>query len=91
MSEIDGGASFIFAPDILLKTKDTESQVNIKNRKLRMKNLDGVFAVSGAERIKGRDVILLDDVITTGSTIKEAAKTLKEAGAKKIIALAFAH
>jgi predicted amidophosphoribosyltransferase len=56
-----------------------------------LKNLDGAFAVKNAEKISGRNVILIDDVSTTGATLKEAKKVLRNAGAKKIISAVVAR
>ncbi len=65
---------------VLIRKKHI-SQVG-KSRKERMQNTLGNFIV--AKDIKGADLILIDDVLTTGSTAKECAKVLKEAGAKSI-------
>jgi ComF family protein len=77
--------------DALVKIKDTPAQVSVKNRSERLKNLDGAFAVKNAEKISGRNVILIDDVSTTGATLKEAKKVLRNAGAKKIISAVVAR
>ncbi|OHA25998.1 MAG: hypothetical protein A3D52_01265 [Candidatus Taylorbacteria bacterium RIFCSPHIGHO2_02_FULL_44_36] len=55
----------------------------------RLKNLRGAFAVS--ESPLGRNIIVVDDVATTGATLSEARKTLRRAGAKKILGIALAH
>jgi len=83
--------NFILAKDVLIKTKETEHQANIKDRRDRLKNLFGSFAVKNEEIIKNRNVILIDDVITTGATLNEARKILKKSGAKKVIAFTVAH
>ena len=75
----------------LMKTKDTPAQVSVKNRKERLKNLDGAFAVKNPELVEGKNIILIDDVSTTGATLREAKKTLKLAGAKKVLALVVAR
>lgn len=77
--------------DVLYKIKDTPAQVSVKNRKERLKNLDGAFAVKNPELVEGKNIILIDDVSTTGATLREVRKTLKLAGAKKIIALVVAR
>jgi len=55
----------------------------------------GSFAIKNTEKnsnlIKKRNVILIDDIITTGATLAEAKKILKQAGARKIIAFTVAH
>lgn len=72
----------------LIKIKDTKAQSSLSARK-RTSNLTGSFKWSGPVPLN-RDVLLIDDVITTGATISEAAKVLKMAGAKKISALVVA-
>lgn len=72
-------------PNILIRTKDTKPQVNMKNHKEREKNIQNAFIVTNKESIKGKDIILVDDVFTSGSTMREAVSTLKKAGAKKIL------
>jgi len=75
----------------LLKIKDTPSQVSIKNKSERLKNLKGSFIIKDGERVAGRNIILIDDVTTTGATIKEARRTLRSAGAKQVIAFTVGH
>lgn len=77
--------------DTLVKTKDTSAQVAVKNRSERLKNLDGAFSIKNPEKIFGKNIILIDDVSTTGATIREAQKILKKSGAKKIICLVVAR
>ena len=62
------------------------------SEKQRLKNVSGQFFMSEKERsfLSGRDVILVDDVITTGATLNEAARILKEAGAREVFALVLA-
>jgi ComF family protein len=77
--------------NILIKPKDTEHQARIKDRIQRLKNISGSFAIIDAEKIKGRNIILIDDILTTGATLGEAKKVLKHAGARKIVAFTIAH
>jgi len=81
-----------FTPDFsaLTKTKNTPHQSKLKNKTRRLKNLDGCF-IADKEKVSGKCIILIDDVITTGATMNEASKTLKKAGAKKVIGFAIAH
>lgn len=76
--------------DILIKVKKTESQVNL-DEKERRENIKGAFLVENKEAIEGRKILLIDDVYTTGSTLEEAAKVLKENGAKEIWGLVLAR
>ena len=77
--------------NILIKPKDTEHQARIKDRRARLKNMIGSFAIKNANLIKGKNIILIDDITTTGATLAEAKKILKQAGARKIIAFTVAH
>lgn len=77
--------------DVLIKPSETEHQARIKNRTIRLKNVVGSFAVKNGEKIKDRNVILVDDVTTTGATLGEARKALRRAGVKKVIAFTVAH
>ena len=81
--------------NILIKTKETEHQALIKNRNERLKNLLGSFSIKNEiinkEKIKNRNIILIDDITTTGATLSEARKILRGAGARKIIAFTVAH
>ncbi|OIO29594.1 hypothetical protein AUJ22_01165 [Candidatus Nomurabacteria bacterium CG1_02_31_12] len=83
--------NFIILNNVLIKIKNTEHQVNIKDRNIRLKNLSNSFSVKNPELIKGRNIILIDDVLTTGATLAEAKKTLKQFGVKKVIAFTIAH
>ncbi len=69
----------------------TKNQADIHDRRTRLHNLSGVFKVTHPEKITGRNIILIDDVTTTGATLAELKKVLKEAGAKKVIAFTVAH
>ena len=91
LKKLDKNTNFIIDTTCLIKVKNTESQSHTHNRTQRLKNLEGSFEVTKKESIAGRNIILLDDVITTGATMKEAKKTLKEAGIKKVICLSLAH
>lgn len=69
----------------LQKQKDTSSQVAFK-REERFSNINGAFRVTD-DSIAGKQVLIVDDVITTGATINESATVLMEAGAKVVYAL----
>jgi ComF family protein len=74
----------------LKKIKDTENQARMKDRRRRLENLKDCF-IANPDLVNKRNIILIDDVTTTGATLTEAKKALKSAGAKKIIALTIAH
>ena len=77
------GARFRLAPDILRRTRDTHSQIGLTSHQ-RRENLRGAFAVARAQEVTGREVLLVDDVYTTGTTTTECARVLRKAGASKV-------
>lgn len=88
---VDKAGFFEYQRNILVRIKDTIPQTETKNKRERRENPKGSFAVVNERRLEGRNVILIDDVVTTGSTLEEAMRTLKRAGAKRVIAYAIAH
>lgn len=72
-----------YAAHGLLKVRDTPPQAGL-NRRARLKNVRGAFASDAS--LAGRHVALVDDVMTTGATLSEAAKALKKAGAATVTA-----
>jgi ComF family protein len=75
--------------NVVRKMKDTRPQVGLK-RAERNKNLRGCFRVHDPEIIRGRRVLIVDDVATTGTTVGEAAKTVMKAGAHEVAVLVLA-
>ena len=67
----------------LVKTKNIVEQSKL-NKEQRQKNIQGVYTITSKKRIQGKNIILLDDIYTTGSTANECSKMLKQAGAKSI-------
>lgn len=74
----------------LRKTRSTHTQKGLSAAQ-RLQNLRGAFCVENAERIEGRRVLLVDDVITTGATVSSCAAALMKAGALEVFAVAAAH
>lgn len=88
---LDESGSFVFDSTILYKTKETPPQASIKERTARLENTRGCFAVRNHEKIKNKVVIVVDDITTTGATLREAIAALENAGAAKAIGVAIAH
>ena len=76
----------------LLRTREAAPQREL-NRAARLRNLRGAFMLHPAQiaSIQGQRVVLVDDVMTTGSTLREAAHALRRAGAARVTALVFAR
>lgn len=75
---------------MLVKIRETRPQAEIKNKKERLENVKNVFALKKDVAIPNF-AIIVDDIITTGATMNEAAKILKKSGVKKIICAAVAR
>ena len=78
-----------YSDKVLFKIRDTKPQKDLTAAQ-RKKNVLKAFEVKLPEEVKYRDVILVDDVITTGSTLNECAKMLKRAGALSVNVVTFA-
>jgi len=76
--------------DCLIKIKETRSQVGL-SAKERQVNVRGAFGIINEDLINGKNIILVDDVFTTGATIRECSKLLKRKGARNIYVLTLAH
>ncbi len=74
----------------LVRIRRTKSQPAMASPAARAKNVAGAFAVRYGHQFTGRNVCLVDDVKTTGATLNECARTLKQAGASKVFALVLA-
>ncbi len=76
--------------EALIRTRETPPQVGL-SRQERDENIKGAFQVTQQNEIKDRRILLIDDVYTTGATLKEGAKTLMQSGAKEVIVSAVAR
>lgn len=75
--------------ELLFRARGKKQQARLKPKD-RLKNIKGVFEVSG-EPIEQKNIILVDDVVTTGATIKEAVMTLEREGYRVKAVIALAH
>ena len=75
--------------DALERVKNVERQATL-GRAERIKNMQGSFNAKNKQEFKNKDVLLIDDVVTTGATASECAKTLLNAGAKSVSVLSIA-
>jgi ComF family protein len=77
-------------PRALIRQRNTVPQTSL-SRHQRLANIRGAFLVPQPDIVKGKSVILVDDIYTTGATINECARVLRRAGAIKIMGLTFAR
>ena len=74
---------------LLVKTKNTPAQSSLADGRKRKKNVAGVYACPDPSLVQGKRVLVIDDILTTGATLKEGARTLRQAGASQVVAAAF--
>ncbi len=77
-------------PTLLYRNRETAAQTGLKGID-RRRNLKGAFSVKDADKVNGKRIVLVDDVLTTGTTVNECAKTLKMHGAKEVEVLTLAR
>jgi ComF family protein len=78
------------ATDLLVRIKNTAAQSGLSGAE-RRKNLQAAFEVRNSKLVAGKNIYLIDDVFTTGSTVNECAKTLKKCGVASVHVWTFAR
>ncbi|MDP3958460.1 MAG: phosphoribosyltransferase family protein [bacterium] len=89
MAREDAEGLFSLELALLARTKDGRSQMSIRDRSAREANVRGAFAAH--ETAKGRRIVLVDDIATTGATLRAARDALLAAGAREVTAVVVAH
>jgi len=74
----------------LVRVRKTEPQAGMSKGD-RLRNVRGAFRVTRPEEFRGRDILLVDDVFTTGATVNEAAKVLKQSGGRRVFVFTLAR
>ena len=75
----------------LEKVKDVPKQSQMGSEEKRRANISGAYRAADPELVTGKRVLLIDDIVTTGSTLSECARTLLEAGAAQVLCAAVAR
>lgn len=85
------GLEIPVCPNILVRQKYTRPQMQIKNYQQRQLNLQNAFVLQDAQQIQNASILLVDDIATTGATLFECARLLKENGARRVSAIVLAR
>jgi predicted amidophosphoribosyltransferase len=85
-----GRASSIKPPELLERVKATRRQVGL-TREQRADNVQGAFRSPAGARVRGRRIVLVDDVLTSGATANAATRALLRAGAAQVDLIVFAR
>lgn len=86
-----GGNVFVVRADIVERVRHTESQTSLPDAGARRENVAGAFSIHNPARAPRGRIIVLDDVTTTGSTLRAVERALREAGARDIMLVAIAR
>ena len=79
-----------YEPSVLMRRRHTESQGHM-TAKQRQENVKNAFKIQNSDKIKGKKILLIDDVMTTGATVSECSKVLIKAGAESVDVLTLAR
>ena len=90
--ELSKALNIEYVPSILGRIKATKPQFELKKEE-RIKNILGAFRVNSKfqNSLKGKRIILVDDIATSGATIRECGKILKQSGADNVLGVTLAH
>jgi predicted amidophosphoribosyltransferase len=77
-------------PFVLLRTKETQPQTQLPEGD-RKRNVRGAFALNAGKSVRGKTILLIDDVYTSGATVNECSRSLNRAGAKEVYVLTLAR
>lgn len=82
---------FVLAENVLHRTESRKSQTKQMTRRERAHNVAGSFFVRSDAEVRAHNIIVFDDVVTTGATLQDATRALHKAGARRILCIAVAH
>ena len=77
-------------PFVVYRSKETPPQTQLTEEE-RRKNVRGAFSLNPQKPIEGKRLLLVDDVYTSGATVNECSRSLKQGGAKKVYVITLAR
>ncbi len=91
IAERAGHGTFTIRTDVVERVREGPSQTSFSERAAREENVRNAFAVPDPARVPRGLIVVLDDVATTGSTLREVGRALRNAGAGDLMLVAIAH
>jgi ComF family protein len=91
LAEAIAAAEGLSCEKLLEKERDTPAQSGMGGREARRRNAAGAYRAADPARVAGKHVLLVDDIVTTGATLRECARVLKAAGARSVTAVTAAQ
>lgn len=85
------GEPCVFINNALYVARDISQQAKTGSRDERERNIRGAFATTSADVVRGSNIIVIDDITTTGATLRECERVLRMSGARRILLAAIAH
>lgn len=77
--------------ELLVRIRNTDPQARNRDKSERMRNMNKAFRVADGVDVRGKDILLVDDVVTTGATMRWARTALEKGGARNVLCIAVAH
>jgi len=87
VTELSTRTGLLFGKDILIKARQTRPQKEMVNITQKTLNVKGAFKIQHPDKIKGKNILLIDDLYDSGATLNECTRVLKSAGAQKMLVL----
>ncbi len=84
-TELSKRIGLIFGKDVLIKTRPTRPQKELVNITQKTLNVKGAFKVQHHDKIRGKNILLIDDLYDSGATLNECTRVMKSAGARKVL------
>ena len=87
VTELSTRTGLLFGKDVLIKTRQTRPQKEMVNITQKTLNVKGAFKIQNHEKIRGKNILLIDDLYDSGATLNECTRVSKSAGARKVLVL----
>lgn len=87
VTELNKKTGLLMGTDVLIKTRQTRPQKELVNITQKTLNVKGAFKVQNYDKVRGKNILLIDDLYDSGATLNECTRVLKSGGARKVLVL----